>query len=112
MHLLGQILTCSYVYKVSCKNKDHKHHKQMSKIQIVSTLEGVIQKAWAEPSLTEARKAVEEHINGSKIKPDDKIKIVKVMGEITSKPKFDFYLANALLKYEGLGVGAKEAPKK
>ena len=76
----------------------------MNKRQLISTLESVIQQAWGESDLGKAKNLVISHIRESKVKDEDKTRIETAIAEISSKPRFDYYLANALLKFEGHGV--------
>ena len=74
----------------------------MSNKHNVSTLEQIIQQAWAEPSLTTAKTMVKDHIMSTRIK--SKETILQKLDEITSKKRLDFYLANSLLAFEGYRV--------
>jgi hypothetical protein len=70
-----------------------------------STLLPVIQQAWGIKDLDQAKNVVLEHVRMSRINDSAKNQIQVTVTSIVSKPKFDYYLANSLLKYEGLGVG-------
>jgi hypothetical protein len=70
---------------------------------LTSKLESIIQSAWAEPNLAVAKKLVKDHIASSNIKSRDSI--LATLDTITSKAKFDFYIANSLLAFEKLSVG-------
>jgi septal ring factor EnvC (AmiA/AmiB activator) len=76
--------------------------------QIYSKLSDVINAAWSERDLNTAKKIVTDFIQDSKIKDSDKQKIINTVQAQTKKSKLDYYLANALLKYEGLGTSLKE----
>lgn len=70
----------------------------------VSTLEKIIQKAWGESDLEKAKNIVINFVKKSKINDASKDSIIKNTQESKSKAKLDSYLANALLKFEKLGV--------
>lgn len=75
---------------------------------IKSSLEKIIQQAWAESDLNKAKKLVTDFLETSKIKDEDKKKMITTINnptEIANKARFDRYLANALLSYEGSGLG-------
>lgn len=71
---------------------------------IQSTLNNVIQEAWQEPNLAKAKTLVLTYVSESKIKEEDKKRMTVAINEIKYKNKLDYYLANSLLKYEGLSV--------
>ena len=73
-------------------------------MKIESKLTEVIAQAWAERDLTKAKTLVEDCIQNSRIKDIDKKRIIFTLSEIRSKTKLDFYLANSLLKYEGMSL--------
>lgn len=79
------------------------------KAEIRSGLEKVIQQAWAEKNLDLAKKMVVDFLQESKIKDEDKKKMIYVIQtEIKNKYKFDYYLTNALLKFEGMSIYGHE----
>jgi hypothetical protein len=69
-----------------------------------SALEKIIQKAWGETDLEKAKNIVINFVKKSKINDTSKDSIIKNTQESKSKAKLDSYLANALLKFEKLGV--------
>lgn len=69
-----------------------------------STLNQVAQIVWGMRSLEEAREAFITHVESTKIKDVDRLTMVNNVNGIRSKSKLDLYLANSLLKFEGLGV--------
>jgi hypothetical protein len=73
-------------------------------ISIKSALEKIIQKAWQESDLEKAKKIVVDFVEGSKINDASKKALIKNTKEAKSKPRLDSYLANALLKFEKMGV--------
>jgi hypothetical protein len=82
-----------------------------SQIDVKSALEKIIQKAWAESNLDDAKKLVSDFISSTNIKSKDTI--LRNLDTITSKSRLDAYLANSLLSFERLGVkeiAAKDMP--
>lgn len=67
-----------------------------------SKLEKIIQQAWAETDLSKAKQLVIDFISPSKIKSKDQI--INTIEGLTSKRDFDRYMANALLKFEKMGL--------
>lgn len=67
-----------------------------------SKLAEVIAQAWAEKDLETAKQIIRDLIEPSRVKAKDDI--LRNMETIQSKAKFDYYLANSLLKFEGLGL--------
>lgn len=73
--------------------------------KIQSTLLDVVKQVWNTVSLNESKQTIMDYLNNeSKIKDADKVKMKTALSEITSKSRLDMYLANAVLKYEGMGV--------
>lgn len=73
--------------------------------KIQSTLLDVVKQVWNTVSLNESKQTIMDYLNNeSKIKDVDKLKMKMALSEITSKSRLDMYLANAVLKYEGMGV--------
>jgi len=73
-----------------------------------SKLAQVIQAAWAEPNPDKAKQLVIDLIEPTRIHSRDSI--LQTLKGITNKQKFDYYLANSLLKFEKMGL--KETPIK
>jgi hypothetical protein len=69
-----------------------------------STLNQVAQTVWGIRNLEEAKEAFITHVESTKIKDVDRLTMVNNVNGIRSKSKLDLYLANSLLKFEGLGV--------
>jgi len=72
-----------------------------------SKLEKIIQQAWGESDINAAKKLVIDFISPSKIKSKDQI--INTIKGLTNKREFDRYMANALLKFEKLGLNESEA---
>lgn len=73
-------------------------------IPVVSTLDKVVQQAWAEPDLNKAKQMVLTHIQQSRINPQSKKTMTYNIETTKTKPRLDTYLANALLSYEKMSV--------
>jgi hypothetical protein len=76
--------------------------KTQPKIQ--STLTNVCSEIWGMNDVNLAKETLINYVNGTKVKDEDKKRMINDVSIITSKMKLDRYVANALLKYEGLGV--------
>lgn len=66
-----------------------------------SGLEKVINQAWEEKDLSKAKQIVIDFLENSGIKEEDKNKMIATIQAQSNKLKLDYYLANALLKFEG-----------
>lgn len=73
-------------------------------IPVVSTLDKVVQQAWAEPDLNKAKEMVLTYIQQSRINPQSKKTMTYNIETTKTKPRLDTYLANALLSYEKMSV--------
>ena len=69
---------------------------------IKSTLAQIASLVWEAQSAEEAREILIGHLQGSKIK--DRDRMVANVSRLTSLEAIHRYTANALLKYEGMGV--------
>jgi len=67
-----------------------------------SKLVEVIAQAWEEKDVQKAKAIVAECIQNSNIK--SKSTILNTLSTIQSKYKLDYYLANSLLKFEGMSL--------
>jgi len=76
-------------------------------MKIVSTLDKIAEAVFTSKDLTSAQNIALTHLNESKIKESDKNKMIQEITNMKSLQKLQYYCANALLKYEGLGVGTK-----
>ena len=74
------------------------------KIQIKSILEEIAPQVFQTRNLNEAKDIILNHVNGKKIKDTDKQIIIKNVNELKNINSVHRYIANSLLKYEGLGV--------
>lgn len=73
-------------------------------IQIESVLSQITEHVFTLKSLPEARQYTTDFLNGKDINEKDKKQMLRGVAEVTSLPKLQFYLANALLKYEGMSL--------
>jgi len=69
-----------------------------------SILNSIAQEVFTARNVDAARVAVIDHIDQSRIKGSDQKKIVATVTSISSLVPLQRYIANALLKYEGMGV--------
>ena len=76
----------------------------MSKVQIRSIFEQISEIVFNTADLTIARQSTIEFVQSKNINDKDKQSIMKAINECTTIQRFQMYIANALLKYEGLGM--------
>lgn len=75
----------------------------MSKVQIRSIFEQISEIVFNTADLAIAKQSTIEFVSSKNINDKDKQSILKVINECKTIIKFQMYVANALLKYEGLG---------
>ena len=73
-------------------------------MEIKSTLEKVAPKLWAESDVNKAKEILKKHIEDSGMNDTSKKTMLYNLSTINTKSKLDYYVANALLKYEKLSV--------
>ena len=85
----------------------------MSTIQIKSIFEQISEIVFNTADLTIARQSTIAFVSSKNINDKDKQLIISSINECTTITKFQMYVANAILKYEGLGADrmAKEYKK-
>ena len=71
---------------------------------IQSTLASIAKDVFVAPDASTARQIFIDFVSGSRIKESDKIKMLAEVAKMTSLLQIHRYTANALLKYEGLGL--------
>jgi hypothetical protein len=83
---------------------------QTSNTQIKSVLEAISTAVFTTKwnSLEEAKQYVINAMEGKSISLNDYLAINKAVKEAPTMVKLQQYLCNSLLKYEGMGVGAKK----
>jgi len=74
------------------------------KIQIKSNLDSIATDVFAASNATDAKRIFIDHVSNSRIKESDKIKMIAEASKMSSLLQLHRYTANALLKYEGLGL--------
>jgi hypothetical protein len=62
--------------------------------------------------LTQAKAFVTEFVSQKGIKEEDKSLILNSIKDITSMTRFQSYICNSLLKYEGMGMNQLERKEK
>lgn len=73
-------------------------------INITSTLEKIATQVFKAETLDDAKRIFTEHVADTKINEADKMKMMRDVNVLTNLNSVHRYLANSLLKYEGLGV--------
>jgi len=76
-------------------------------MKLTSTLDKITEQVFGAKTCDEAKQIVIAYLNESKIKETDRIKMINEVTNMKYLYKVQMYIANALLKYEGLGVGNK-----
>ena len=74
------------------------------KIQIKSNLDSIAADVFAACNIMDAKRIFIDHISASRIKESDKSKMLAEVSRMSSLLQLHRYTANALLKYEGLGL--------
>jgi hypothetical protein len=80
-------------------------------IKIESTLAKVANVVFETKDFKLAQQTAIEHLTESKIKESDKLKMIDEISKAKNLQRLQVYCANALLKYEGLGVGKPQSNK-
>lgn len=80
-------------------------------MQIKSILEQISSEVFTMKDLNQAKQFTTQFVEGKGIKEEDKKSILKAVNEIKSLVKFQQYLCNALLKYEGMGMNKLQKNK-
>ena len=81
-------------------------------MKITSTLAQIAEQVFRVTDVNLAKDLFVEHVRQTKIKEEDKKKMIIEMAKQTHINGVHRYMANALLKYEGLGTGEKKSEKK
>lgn len=74
------------------------------KINIKSTLEKIANQVFTAKTADEAKQIIVSHISDSQVNDIDKNKMITDVNALKNLVAVQRYLANALLKYEGLGT--------
>ena len=83
----------------------------MSKVQIKSIFEQIAEWAFTVADLNAVKKDTIDFVQSKQINESDKQSIIKNVNECKTLTRYHTYIANALLKYEGLGMNQLEKPK-
>jgi len=83
----------------------------MKHIKIESTLAKITNVVFETKDFKLAQQTAIEHLTESKIKESDKLKMIDEISKAKNLQRLQVYCANALLKYEGLGVGKPQSNK-
>ena len=73
-------------------------------MKIESTLASIAKEIFAASDASTAREIFTNYMAGSKIKESDKAKMLREVSGMSTLMQIHRYTANALLKYEGLGL--------
>ena len=77
-------------------------------MKIESTLAQIAEQVFKVSDVNTAKDLFVEHVRQTKIKDEDRKKMIVEMARQTNINGVYRYMANALLKYEGLGTGNKK----
>jgi hypothetical protein len=73
-------------------------------MKIESTLSSIAKEVFAATNAIDAKRIFIDYVSSSHIKESDKQKMLMEASKMTSLMQLHRYTANALLKYEGLGL--------
>jgi hypothetical protein len=79
-----------------------------TKVQIKSIFEQISEQVFKINNLNEVKTYVVDFVNNKNINEIDKRNIITQVQNTKSLTKFQTYICNSLLKYEGMGVGVKK----
>lgn len=71
-----------------------------------STLTNITEQVYSAKTATEAKTAMINYLETTNVK--DKKKMIYDVSQLTNLTRIQFYFTNALLKFEGMGVGVKK----
>ena len=77
-------------------------------MQIKSIFEQISSQVFTMTNLNEAKSYVTEFVSNKNIKEEDKKSILTAVNEAKSLTRFQSYICNSLLKYEGMGMNQLE----
>ena len=80
-------------------------------MQIKSIFEQISSQVFTMTNLNEAKSYVTEFVGNKSIKEEDKKSILTAVNEAKSLTRFQSYICNSLLKYEGMGMNQLEKKK-
>ena len=73
-------------------------------MNIKSTLTQIAEQVFTAKTCDEAKKIALDYLSESKINEEDRVKMIEEIQQKKELVKLQMYIANALLKYEGLSV--------
>jgi len=73
-------------------------------MKIQSTLASIAKEVFVASDATTARQIFIDYVSNSRIKESDRVKMLTEVSKMSSLLQIHRYTANALLKYEGLGL--------
>jgi hypothetical protein len=73
-------------------------------MKIESTLSSIAREVFAASNAVDAKRIFIDYVSNSRIKESDRVKMLTEVSKMTSLLQIHRYTANALLKYEGLGL--------
>jgi hypothetical protein len=73
-------------------------------MKIESTLSSIAREVFAATNASDAKRIFIDYVSNSHIKESDKVKMLTEASKMSSLLQLHRYTANALLKYEGLGL--------
>ncbi len=73
-------------------------------MKIESTLSSIAKDVFAAANVMDAKRIFIDYVSSSRIKESDKVKMLAEVSKMSSLMQLHRYTANALLKYEGLGL--------
>jgi hypothetical protein len=83
----------------------------MVKVQVKSIFEQIKDEVFAAKNINDIKAFVVDFVQNKNIEDKDKQAIIKSVSEIKTVAKFQLYICNSLLKYEGMGVNRFEKSK-
>jgi len=83
----------------------------MKHIKIESTLAKIANVVFETKDFKLAQQTAIDHLTESGIKESDKLRMIDEISKAKNLQRLQIYCANALLKYEGLGVGKPQSNK-
>lgn len=81
-------------------------------MKIKSIFEQISSQVFTMTDLSQAKTFVTEFVSQKGIKEEDKKSILNSIKDITSMTRFQTYICNSLLKYEGMGMNQLEKKEK
>jgi hypothetical protein len=73
-------------------------------MNIQSTLTKIAEQVFTAKTCDEAKKIALDYLNESKINEEDRVKMIEEIQQKKELIKLQMYIANALLKFEGLSI--------